>query len=97
LTRKSTYELMYILDVTKGEESVQALIEKFKALIEANGELLEHELIGKRRLAYQINDMPDGYYVLTKFIAPHEFPAEITRIMGITEGVMRSLITKVED
>jgi small subunit ribosomal protein S6 len=88
---------MYILDVTKSEEEIQALIEKFKALIEANGTLTEQELIGKRRLAYLINDMPEGYYVLVRFTAPHDLPAEVSRVLKITEGVMRSLITKVDD
>ncbi|MDR0818979.1 MAG: 30S ribosomal protein S6 [Oscillospiraceae bacterium] len=85
---------MYILDATKSEEELQALVEKFKALVEANGTLTEQDLIGKRRLAYQINDMSDGYYVLLKFTSGHDFPAELKRVLGITDGVMRSLVTK---
>jgi small subunit ribosomal protein S6 len=94
----TNYELMYILDVTKSEEEIQALIVKFKTLIETNGATLtEQELIGKRRLAYPINDMPEGYYVLVKFTSTHELPAEVSRVLKITEGVMRSLITKVDE
>jgi len=93
----SNYELMYILDVTKSEEEIQTLVEKFKVLIESNGALTEQELIGKRRLAYPINDMPEGYYVLVKFTSTHELPAEVSRVLKITEGVMRSLITKIEE
>lgn len=94
---QANYELMYIIDVTKSEEEIKALVEKFKALIEANGTLTEMEEIGKRRLAYLINDMPEGYYVLAKFTSSPEFPAELKRVLGITEGIMRSLVTVIKE
>ena len=87
------YELMYIIDLDKGEEEIAAIVEKFKALIESNGTVNELEETGKRRLAYLINDKPDGYYVLVRFTCEPEFPAELDRVMKITDGVMRSLIT----
>ncbi len=90
------YELMYIIDLDKGEEEISALVEKFKTLIEANGTLNEQEEIGKRKLAYLINDKPEGYYVLTKFQSAPEFPAELDRVLKITDGIMRSLITVIE-
>jgi len=93
----ANYELMYIIDTTKSEEDIAAIVEKFKALIEANGTLAEMEIMGRRRLAYPINDMMDGYYVLAKFSSTPEFPAELQRVLGITEGVMRSLVTVIED
>ncbi len=89
------YELMYIIDLDKGEEEISALVEKFKALIEANGMLNELEEMGKRRLAYLINDKPDGYYVLVRFQSAPEFPAELDRVLKITDGIMRSLITVI--
>ena len=89
------YELMYIIDLDKGEEEISALVEKFKALIEANGTLGELEQIGKRKLAYLINDKAEGYYVLVKFQSVPEFPAELDRVLKITDGIMRSLITVV--
>ena len=49
---------------------------------------------GKRKLAYEINYLSEGYYVLVKFTSAPEFPAELDRILGITDGVIRSLITK---
>ena len=70
-------------------------MEKFKALIEANGTLDELEEWGKRKLAYLINDKPEGYYVLAKFTSAPDFPAELDRVLKITDGVMRSLITTV--
>ena len=90
------YELMYIIDLDKGEEGMAAIVEKFKALIEANGTLDEMEEWGKRKLAYLINDKPEGYYVLVKFTSAPQFPAELDRVLKITDGVMRSLITVIE-
>lgn len=73
----ANYELMYIIDLDKGEEGIAALVEKFKALIEANGTITELEEMGKRKLAYLINDKPEGYYVLVKFTSAPDFPAEL--------------------
>jgi len=89
------YELMYIIDLDKGEEEIAAIVAKFKALIEANGTLNELEEMGKRKLAYLINDKPEGYYVLAKFQSSPQFPAELDRVLKITDGVMRSLITVI--
>ncbi len=91
----ANYELMYIIDLDKGEDGIAALVEKFKALIEANGTLNEMEEIGKRKLAYLINDKPEGYYVLVKFTSAPDFPAELDRVLKITDGIMRSLITVI--
>ena len=88
------YELMYIIDPTLSEEDTAAIVEKFKALVEEHGTLDEMEEMGKRKLAYEINDMSEGYYVLVKFTSGPEFPAELDRLLGITDGVIRSLITK---
>ena len=87
------YECMYILNPNLTEEETAALVEKFKALIEANGTLDETEEMGKRKLAYEINFISEGYYVLVKFTSGPEFPAELDRVFGITDGVMRSMIT----
>ena len=89
----ANYEAMYIVDLDKGEEGIAAIVEKFKTLIEENGTITEMEEMGKRRLAYLINDKPEGYYVLVKFTSAPDFPAELDRIMKITDGIMRSLIT----
>ena len=87
------YECMYILNPNLGEEEYAALVEKFKALVEANGTVDEVEEMGKRKLAYEINYLSEGYYVLVKFTSGPEFPAELDRVLGITDGVIRSLIT----
>ena len=91
------YEVLYILEPTLGEEGTAALVEKFKAMVEAEGTLANIDLWGKRRLAYPINDLNEGYYVLMNMESKPEFPAELERVMKITEGVLRCLITAVEE
>ncbi len=87
------YEAMYIINPNLTEEETSAVVEKFKALVEQHGTLDEMELIGKRKLAYEINYLSEGYYVLVKFTSAPDFPAEFDRILGITDSVIRSLIT----
>ena len=87
------YEVMYIINPNFTEEQTAAVVEKFKALVEANGTLEEMEEMGKRKLAYEINYISEGYYVLMKFSSSPDFPAELDRILGITDGILRRLIT----
>ena len=88
------YEVVYIIDPALGEEAIAATVEKFKALVEQNGTLEEMEEMGKRKLAYEINYISEGYYVLVKFTSGPDFPAELDRVLGITDGILRSLITR---
>lgn len=87
------YEAMLVYSVANGEEAVAALVEKFKNLIEANATMESVEEWGKRKLAYEIDDQTEGFYVLYTFECKPDFPAELDRVLGITEGVLRSLIT----
>ena len=87
------YEVLYILNPNLTEEETQGIVEKFKTLIEQNGTVDEMDEWGKRKLAYEINYLSEGYYVLVKFTSGPEFPAELDRILGITDGVIRSLVT----
>lgn len=90
------YELMYIIDADRTEEQIAEIVQKFKALIEEHGTLLELEEMGKRRLAYPIKFKSEGYYVLARFECKPDFPAELDRVLQITDGVLRSLITVYE-
>ena len=87
------YEVLYVLNPNLTEEETQAIVEKFKTLIEQNGTVDEMEEWGKRKLAYEINYLTEGYYVLVKFTSGPELPAELDRMLGITDGVIRSLVT----
>ena len=91
------YEVLYIINPTLGEESINALVEKFKAMVEAEGTLSNIDEWGKRRLAYPINDLTEGYYVLMNYESKPEFPAEMERVMKITEGVLRCMTTVVAE
>ena len=86
------YEVMYIIDPDLGEEGTAAIVEKFKSLIEANGTISSMEEMGKRKLAYAINYKTEGYYVLVQFTSEPAFPAELDRVLKITDGVIHSLI-----
>ena len=91
------YEVLYIIDPAQGEEGINALVEKFKAMVEAEGTLANIDLWGNRRLAYPINDLNEGYYVLMNMETKPAFPAELERVMKITEGVLRCMTTAVEE
>jgi small subunit ribosomal protein S6 len=93
-TVKGSYEAVFIFSLKNGEESVPAMVEKFKTLIENNAEIGEIDEWGKRRLAYLINDETDGYYVLYNFVSGPEFPMELERISKITDGVLRSMVVR---
>ena len=91
------YEVLYIIDPAQGEEGIAALVEKFKAMVEAEGTLSNVDEWGKRRLAYPINDLVEGYYVYMTCDAKPEMPAELDRVFKITEGILRSIIVAVEE
>ncbi len=91
------YELMYIIDPNLEEEERTAIVDKFKTLVEQHGTVDEMEVKEKQKLAYEINYIGEGYYVLVQFTSDPAFPAELDRVLGITDGVMRSLITLRED
>ena len=90
----NSYETMLVFSVANGDESVTALVEKFKALIEANATIDSIDEWGKRKLAYPINYETEGYYMLVNFSCEPDFPAELDRVVKITEGVLRSLTVK---
>ena len=89
-----SYEAMVVFSLKKEEEAIQTLIAKFKSLIEKNGTLTEEvNEWGKRKLAYPINYETEGYYVLYSFTSKPDFPAELGRVLNITDGVLRVLVT----
>ena len=88
------YEACMIFSVAGGEEAVNGLKEKFNALIAENGTVEGVDEWGKRKLAYLINDEDNGYYVLYNHTCDADFPAELSRVLKITDGVLRSLVIK---
>ena len=93
----NSYETLFIIDASLTEEAIKGLVDKFTALIAEHGKVSEVNEWGKRRLAYPINDKEEGYYVLVNFESQGNLPAELERIFGITEGIMRSIVIRHED
>ena len=92
-----SYETLFALSGNLSEEDYKALSEKFVALINENASDVTVNEWGKRRLAYPINYITDGYYVLVSFKSEPSFPLELERVFGITEGVIRYMTTtKIE-
>ena len=88
----ANYEVVYIIDPAQGEAAIAATVAKFQALAEQNGSNVVVEEWGVRKLAYAIDYKTEGHYVLMSFTSGPEFPKELDRILGITEGIMRSMI-----
>ena len=91
------YEIVVVYSLTLGEEGIQSLIERLQGAGRGARNLDLIDDWGKRRLAYPINDEMDGHYCLMQFTSGPEFPAELDRVLKITDGVLRSLITVVEE
>ena len=91
------YETIFVIDAALPDEQIEAISEKFQALISKNGEIESVDVWGKRKLAYPINYKTEGYYVLVNFSANADFPKELERIYGITEGIIRTIVVKKED
>ena len=92
-----SYETIFIIDASLEEDAIKALTEKFTALISKNGTLESVDEWGKRRLAYEIDDKTEGYYVLANFKADGDFPKELDRKYRITDGILRTIIIRKED
>ena len=89
------YEVMYILDTTLEDRARQDLINRFAAVVTANGGQVDRiDEWGKRRLAYAIDYKTEAFYVLMTFDADGAAVKELDRIAGITDEVMRRMISK---
>jgi len=93
----NSYETLFIIDPQLTEEATKALVDKFSTLISENGTIESVNEWGKRRLAYPINDLNEGYYVLINFKSEGTLPLELERVFGITEGIMRSIVIRHEE
>ena len=94
---KNKYETIFIVNPDLDEDATNAVVEKFKSLIEKNDEIESVDEWGKRRLAYAINDLTEGYYVLVNFKSSPDFPAELERVYGITDGIIRNIVIRSEE
>jgi len=91
------YETIFILQPTLDEEAVKANIEKFKGVIENGGGVIENvDFWGKRKLAYEIKKVNEGFYTLINFSADSELPKELDRIFRINDTIVRHIIINNE-
>lgn len=90
----ASYETIMVLNTKLDEDALKALIAKFTDLIAAHGTVESVDEWGKRRLAYEIEDETEGYYVLVNFTSDPDFLKELDRVYNITDGVMRTMIVR---
>ena len=93
----SSYETLFIVDAQQGDDGIKALVDKFTGLIAANGTIESVDEWGKRKLAYPINDLTEGYYVLVNFKSAPTLPLELERVFGITDGILRNIVIKHDE
>jgi small subunit ribosomal protein S6 len=90
------YEAFYIVKPDLTDPDVQKVADKFKEIVEKNGgEVEKAAKWDKRKLAYEIKGCKEGNYVLMNFDAGPKVPAELNRLMGISEDVIRHTILKL--
>lgn len=91
----NNYEVLYVIDGTISDEEIKKQVEKFSNIVtKNNGEIVDVNEWGKRRLAYQINYKSEGYYVLMNFKSDSDFPSELERNFGINENILRYMVER---
>jgi len=93
----NSYESIFIINPALEEEATKAVVEKFKGLIEGVGKIESIEEWGKRKLAYPIKKLNEGYYVLVNFNADSSFAHELERIYKITDDVIKYIVLKKDE
>ena len=88
-----SYETLFVISGNVTEEDYVALKDKFVGLIGENGTEVAVDEWGKRKLAYEINYITEGYYVLVSYKSEPTFPLELERVLGLNENVIRSMTT----
>lgn len=96
-TTKNTYELTYIINPVLNENQTSDIIRRVNKYIEdRDGNILEVDEWGSRRLAYQINKKRNGYYVNMYFEAPGDIVVPLERAMTIEDNIMRYLTLRLD-
>ncbi|MDO4799118.1 MAG: 30S ribosomal protein S6 [Bacillota bacterium] len=91
------YETIFVLKPNLEEEARNEMIEKFKSIIADAGEVESVEEWGIRRLAYEIDKIREGYYVLVRFRSNPELPKELERNYKIADEVMRYIVINLDE
>ena len=89
------YEILLMLDPELAEERQTEIVSRTHELVDkGGGTWLSHDVWGRRRLAFEIDHKADGTYHLLTFTAETETLEEISRVLKITDGVMRHLAVR---
>lgn len=92
----NNYEMLYIINSEIEEEAREALISKFEAIVTDNGGKIEKiDKWGVKKFAYPIDYKNEGFYVLMAYTAAPTLNRELERVAGITDDVIRQMITKL--
>lgn len=92
-----SYELMVLLNPNLDEEAINAVTQRVNDIVSANNGAIDGvDKWGKRKLAYEIEDNTEGFYVVIKFKADNEAIAEVDRVLKITDGVLRFLLVRLD-
>ncbi len=89
------YESLFVVNTTQGDEAVAAVVDRFTGLIADNAQIIDVAKWGKRRLAYPINDLNEGYYVVVTFKSQSGFITELERLLNINEMILRSMTIRL--
>ncbi|OPL07897.1 MAG: 30S ribosomal protein S6 [delta proteobacterium ML8_F1] len=92
----TNYETMYILRPSVEEEDRNAIVEKFKGIVSNGGEVVSVDEWGSRKLAYEIEKVKDGYYVLMTFKGDGAIVTELERNYRISDDVMRFIVINLD-
>lgn len=92
------YEIMYIIRPNIEEEAQKGTIERFNGILTDNGATIDKvDELGSRRLAYEINDFRDGYYVVINFKGDQNAVNEFDRQAKFSEDIIRHIVIRVDE
>ncbi|MBA2872888.1 small subunit ribosomal protein S6 [Anoxybacillus calidus] len=92
------YEIMYIIRPNMDDEARKAVVERFNSVLTENGaEITNVKEWGKRRLAYEIKDFRDGYYMIVNVMSEPKAVQEFDRLAKISEDIIRHIVVKEEE
>lgn len=93
----NNYEAVLIFKTELADADRNALLDRFKGHIEENGEVVSVDDWGKRKLAYEIADLKEGYYYIVDFKSDPDHIKEFERRLRLSDFVLRYMVIRKED
>ena len=91
------YELLYFVDPTCNEETRAAVMKRIEVALGETGKVDNVEDWGKRKLAFEVDDLTEGDYTLINFHADPAVIAELDRVLRINDAVKRHMVVRRPD